>query len=365
MKAETSNSITRNSTIRAPLLLLAGLLIFIAGNAGRGSFFYGEEDAITIGDDVDRTKLRGAAESLIETGDDLPALEIILSHTKPKVIEAISGSATYTFEDPDKKRAYEALHGHWYSIDFLERALRDGGSMAAFWALRMIFWQEGEMNVPWKAEDLNEPRALELTARHGIVTPAFLNRLIPTLEKLRNSPDEGLRNRVRDFIEQHGLLVDRQNFLDLLKHADARTAEQALRAQIDRLRINPGITPEIWALLLRTSDHQLIVTSLRYRWLFDLKTLPEENLRFLENKLATDQDGIWSNVNSAIAMLAISDNPLAPQILRALSESKYPLVRKYAAGYLSLYSKTHREPHHAITDPLEWCGHKPDFGESK
>jgi hypothetical protein len=363
MKATVSNSITRNPTIRASLLLLAGLVLLIAGSAGRGQVLYSEEDAITIGGDVDRAKLRGAAQTLIETGDDLPSLEIILSHTKPKVVEAIPGNASYTFEDPDKSRAYEALHGHWYSIDFLERALRDGGSMAGNWALRMIFWQEG--NVPRRGEDSHEPRALEMTARHGTVTPAFLNRLIPTLERLRNSPDEGLRNRVDDFIERHGLLVDRQKLLDVLKRADARTAEQALRAQIGRLRINPGIAPEIWELLLQSSDHQLIVTSLRYRWLFNLETLPEENLRFLEKKLATDQDGIWTNANSAIARLAISDNPLAPQILRSLSESEYPLVRKYAAGYLSLYAKTHREPHHAITDPLEWCGHKPDFGESK
>ena len=99
MKATVSNSITRNPTIRASLLLLAGLVLLIAGSAGRGQVLYSEEDAITIGGDVDRAKLRGAAQTLIETGDDLPSLEIILSHTKPKVVEAIPGNASYTFED--------------------------------------------------------------------------------------------------------------------------------------------------------------------------------------------------------------------------------------------------------------------------
>jgi hypothetical protein len=351
MKAARSNELTRNSTSPVPLLLLVGLLVLNVGYTGRGQVMYGDEDAIMIGDDADRAKLRWAAQTLIESGNDLPSLEFLLSHIRPKVIEAIDGNSSYFFQDRDKKCAYEAVHGHWYSIDFLEHTLRDGGSSAGYWALQMLLWQE--INGPRKGEDSSEPRTLELIARHGIVTSAFLNRLIPTLEKLCNSPDERLRNRVRDFIEQHGLLVDREKFLDVLKHADALTAEQALRAQIARLRINPGITPEVWEVLLRTSDHQLIVTSLRYRWLFDLKTLPDENLRFLERQLATDKDGIWTNVNAAFENLAISDNPLAPEILRGLSRSQYPLVQKYAAGYLSDYSKTYREPHNAITDPLE------------
>lgn len=207
-------------------------------------------DSTPVFTEKERADLQKATASLTGTGTDLAALEVLIPRFDPE-IESIGGSLLYAFQDPTRRAAWKALLD-WYSIDFLERVLKTGSDRAAYWALR---------------------------------------RLIPTLEKLRTAESARTRAQCFEFIESNGLLTDREEFLKSLQEKDEEKLSNSLAQMMDvPIRINPKLTPEIWAVLIRAKSEQLIQTCLRYKWLFDLPTWDADKTRLLTHLIRAGKD---------------------------------------------------------------------------
>ncbi len=139
-----------------------------------------------------------------------------------------------------------------------------------------------------------------LVARGGVVTDDVRRRLIPALEKLRMAKSARTSEEAVEFIARAGLLTDRQSFIDSLRETDEAVLNATLMHMIATVRVDPLLTPEIWAVLARARTENLALTCLRYRWLFALPAWEADKTRLLAGFLERPGGGAVTNVDSAL-----------------------------------------------------------------
>ena len=273
--------------------------------------------------------------TLVVSGKGLEALERLIAHFPPEFLDSICGSSVYSYTDPTREAAVKALYA-WYSVDFLEEAMKNGSDDAAYWALRKLHHQA--INGPHKGEENDSTR--RLVACGGVVTLDVRTRLIPILEKLRTAKSDRTRNESINFAK--GLLLDRDVFLKSLQEKDEKLLNASLMQMLDRVRFDPHLTQEIWSILTRAQTDSLKGTCLRYPWLFELPEWSPARTAMFAQYLKPSNNASNTNAKFSLGNLARSDNPLAGQVFAALAAIDDKEVKEELAELQSLYRKRHK-----------------------
>ena len=281
-----------------------------------------------------RRVMEESTRTLTTTGKGLAALEQLISSFPPEVLDNMGTSSFYSYTDPTRAAALQALHA-WYSIDFIEVAMQSGSDDAAYWALRKLAHQSS--NGPHPGEDTESTR--RLVAVKGVVTYDVRTRLIPVLEKLRTAKSE--RTRIEALKFAQGLLLDRAAFLQSLQEKDEKVLNATLMQMLDRVHIDPHLTQEIWTVLTRAQTDSLRGTCLRYPWLFDLPEWTAAKSALLTQYLKQPGSAANTNAISALSALASSDNPLAEKIFAGLPVLADPDRQEQLAEIQTRYKKRH------------------------
>lgn len=313
------------------LLALMSLSWLMAAQAGASEILIISDPAI---EGEPRRVMEEATRTLTTTGQGLAALEQLISRFPPEVLDNMGTSSFYSYTDPTRAAALQALHA-WYSIDFIEEAMQSGSDDAAYWALRKLVHQA--INSPNKDEDTESTR--RLVAVKGVVTYDVRTRLIPVLEKLRTAKSERTRTEAIKFAQ--GLLLDRAAFLQSLQERDEKALNATLMQMLDRVHIDPHLTQEIWAVLTRAQTDSLRGTCLRYPWLLDLPEWTAAKSTLLTQYLKQPGTAAYNNAISALWALARSDNPLAGKIFASLPAIDDQHLQEQLARMQSQYRKRH------------------------
>jgi len=188
-----------------PVVLAACLFILTLPDLGRGAELVSE--GTWVPDAKERAVIVQATESLQKDGNDFAALETLLElfATKASKAQLVGGDAfingpsyaVFDYKDKALSDANDALKD-WYSIDLIERAMKDGSERAVQWALAKLDSQA--MNSPScdkimeRYFDKYTPSFRRLTARSGVVTVDAWNRLTPCLEQAIASKRPSINN---------------------------------------------------------------------------------------------------------------------------------------------------------------------------
>lgn len=297
-------------------------------------------DSTSIKDEERREAIVAATTTLATTPTDMPALETLLQCLGPEVVNAVGVNTYYSFTDPVKKKA-DAVLSVWYSTDFLAKVLEDGSDLATYWSLRKIRHQEINSYEGWKDGRRELSTSPDLIARKALVTPDVKRALIPTLKHLMQSPDKQTADFAAEMVKDFGLLIDRQTFLESLADPDEQKVANTLSEMMETTRIDPLLTEEIWSLLNGARTYYLKSTCLRYPWLFEIKTFDAAKQRTLVRLLEDFSNGIGTNLNTALILLARSDNPLAERILQSLASCDSKAASARMNKYVQLYEAQH------------------------
>lgn len=329
---------TRKVRRRLPMticrnVLTAGMLLLHAAIAWANVVII---DGSLIENEKQRTDLLAATQALESTGTNMVALEAIVSFFGAEVVGTVGFNRYYSYTDPVKQGAYKVL---WdmYSTRFLFRAAEEGSDLAVYWALRRIQSQARNTYEYVKngaATLSNEPR---IVARKGHVTPEVKRALIPVLSKLIKSTNNLVNVCANDLAKDFRLLMDKEDFLKSLADPDEENVAKAISRMLETAGIDPLITPQIWDVLGRAKSDYLKYTCLRYPWLFDLEAFDRTKRDVLVRLLEDFRDGIGTNLNSALEMLARSRNPLAEEILYSLARSDSPKASARMQRYIRVY----------------------------
>jgi hypothetical protein len=305
-------------------ICLACVLIGFAALSAKGQVMnFGSAPPLTA---EERAWEEAAIQAMVRSGGDLRALETLIASFPPEMFAQIGTNINEWPRDPVRAAAWKTLKT-FYSTKFLEEVLSKGSDDAAYWALRIIPWQQ-----------MNQPTI-------GIVTADFLRQLIPALERLRKSKTQRTSMETGRFIAHEGLLADRQDFLESLKEKDEVILNKSLMNMIASVRVDPQITKEIWGILAQAKSENLQLTCLRYRWLFDLPAWDAQKAQLLAHFLETYRGGVGTNINTALTSLAMSKNPLAAEVLGSLAKTDSDMVKKRTAKYQDIYQAKHPDVH--------------------
>ncbi|WFB37326.1 hypothetical protein P3T73_06070 [Kiritimatiellota bacterium B12222] len=314
---------------------ITGLLVLLSFiRAYAGIYIH---DSIFITDEKQRDAIISATEKLDKTPTDIQALETLVHALGPHV----SQSPYYTFEDPVKKKAYVVM-GEMYSTEFLLHLLNEGSNATIYWSLQKIKHQEINSYEGWKSGRRQISTAPRMISRNALVTPEVKRALIPHLNKLKNSPEKGITGIANRMIKEYGLLMDREGFLNQLNDPDEEKVAKSLSNMMAYVRVDPLITERVWELLADAETDYLRFTCLRYPWLFEIEQFDEPKEQTLLYQLEYYRGGVATNVNTALEILARSENPLAEEILQSLTRSHNVKAKIRAERYLRVYDEKNR-----------------------
>ena len=297
-------------------------------------------DSVSITDEGRRKAIVAATTTLATTPTDMPALETLLQCLGPQVVNSVGVNTYYSFTDPVKEKAHAVL-SVWYSTDFLTKVLEKGSDLAIYWSLRKIQLQEINSYGGWKDGRREFSKSPDLIARKALVTPDVKRALIPTLKHLMQSPDKQTADFAARMVKDFGLLIDRQSFLESLADPDEQKVAKALSEMMGTTRIDPLLTEEIWSLLNAAETDYLKYTCLRYPWLLEIKTFDAAKRRTLVHLLEDFSNGIGTNLNTALILLARSDNPSAERILQSLASCDSKAASARMNKYVQIYKDKH------------------------
>ncbi len=134
-------------------------------------------------------------------------------------------------------------------------------------------------------------------------------------------------------------MLDREGFLKLLEEKDEAVLTESIRAMLDTVRIDPLLTQEMWAVLARAKTSTLTMNCLRYPWLFELPALDADKMAMLKVYLQDANGGVGTNARAAVVTLAVSQNPLAGEILHELVKTDHAEVKEQMIKYLEIHQK--------------------------
>jgi hypothetical protein len=300
-------------------------------------------DTSHIADAAQREQLLKAVHALQEAPADLSALETLVRFVQAGVIGSGGSGIAYSYTDPAKAAGYAALSA-WYPADFLVRVVAGGSDGAADWALRKIKHQEANSYSGWENGHRKLAGTPQLLARRGLITPAVKRALVPALTKRLHSENKPLRACAENLVRDFGLLLDPKAFVKSLKGMEEEEAAKALSDMMRTTRVDPLITEDIWQILGKARTDFLAFTCIRYPWLFDIERFDAAKQRVLVRLLEDFHDGIGTNLNTALILLARSRNPLAKDILSYLAANSNETAKARAEGYVRVYEEAHQSP---------------------
>jgi hypothetical protein len=231
-----------------------------------------------------------------------------------------------------------------YSADYLVRRMEDGSDLDACWAVSKIEHQESNSYDGWKKGERKLSGNPELVARNGLITPDVKRALIPALSKRLQSNNPLVRQCAEKIVKKLGLLMDKEAFLKTLDDADEEKAAKALSAMLEKMRVDPQISEDIWSILGKAHTDYLKYTCLRYPWLFEVKSFDLIKERVLIALIEDFSGGVFTNLNTALIRLAQSDNPLAKDVFPALCNSHSEKARAMANVHLQVCRESHKMP---------------------
>jgi hypothetical protein len=306
-------------------------------------------DPSPIVDPAQKKAVAAATEKLKKPQSDLKALEflveffernaLVLHHEKTDrtFLDTIGTNVAYGFADAQKREAYDALRD-WYSIEFLEKAMTDGSAPAKRWALRTLMHQ-GINSRPCSLSKKDKAFS-ELVSCGGLVTERVVRRLTPTLGTLMKSPDKRVSREASRVASHFGVLVDRKGFLKALRNPDEDAAASGIVSALEGIWVDPGFAEQVWRRLATAKTDGLRSACLYYDWLFEIEAFDDGKRRTIMWLLENFRGGFGTNLNTRLVMLAMSDNPLAKEILLSLGKTRNPDVKERVKGYMKLFKET-------------------------
>ena len=322
---------------------LSRLIVALAAFALGGICFAGGliGDDSKIEDPKLRAKIARATESLRESGSGLAALEVLVGFFGEAVVDTVCSNVSYSFSDPTKKEAYIAILD-WYSLEFLDKTLRQGSDLARYWALRKLWHQQ--MNSRPEPDD-NYKR---LAARGGIVNDAAKTKIRETVLKVAKEATPRTRGFAIFVVARVRLVENLRAFLeDNLNDENAAVVAAAISGLADIRGGDLELDDTVWARLENAKDEELVVACLDYLWLDDRTSLDERKQRILEGLLDNPRVGKYglrslrwgfvsprSRVLQALARAlserATPENPRMIALLLRLAQEKDKRVRRGA-----------------------------------
>jgi len=245
-----------------------------------------------IQDLVARKGLQDATARLHRSPTDLAALDSLLA-LAPEGAGGTGGNTYWRFEDEARQAADNVLC-EWYPLRLIEQAVAAGTPAAQYWAMRKLAHQ---------------------------------------------------RSNTR--------LVKRADIIQALSGKDETIVARTLSQMTGSIRLDPHITADVWATLAAGKTDYLMFTCFRYPWLSEVDEFTPAQRGLLVRLLKGLRNGIGTNPNPALIVLARSENPIAPAAIRPLSKARDPVVkqrmRKYVEAYAEVHGKaTGRNPCHIM-----------------